>query len=253
MVASPPLTTMRARLLMGALLACAGTAARAAPVNSIQRLTVRDEGATTVVAIRGTATPTFTAYKLERPERVVIDVAGSRLENELEPMTVSSWSVSQVSVQAMGGQEAAVVRVLVGFARPSQFRVRAIGNDVVVTVIADEARPAVDAKARAEAEEARARAEAKWREAERMVAEAEARARAAEASGASGSAQLRKQAEEAAARRAQAEQAVTAAERRRAAVDEAAAAAERRRAEAERLATEAEARARAAQAAGAES
>src|SRR5512138_1828258 len=151
MVASPPLTTNR--VFLGACIALVGlSTARAAPSpNAIQRLTVREEGATTIVAVRGTATPTFTVYKLERPERVVIDVANARLEDELEPMTVSSWAVSQVSTQALGGQEAQVVRVLVGFARPSQYRVKAIGNDVVVTVIADDPRPAdgaADAEAR---------------------------------------------------------------------------------------------------------
>src|SRR5262245_21657724 len=221
MVASPPLTTMRARLLMGALLACAGTAARAAPVNSIQRLTVREEGATTIVAIRGTATPTFTVYKLERPERVVVDVAGARLENDLEPMTVSSWAVSQVTTQALGGQEAAVVRVLVGFARPSDYRVKAIGNDVVVTVIAREARPEADPRAG----EAGARAEARRREAEAAAAEADRRRIEAERAAGEGRKELE------------------AAEARRRAAEAAVAETERRRVEAERAAADAQARA----------
>src|SRR5262249_9566802 len=135
MVARPP---VRMRALVAVVcLAAAPALAAPAGVNAITKLESREEGATTIVTLRGTSTPTFTVYKLERPERVVVDVANARLGGDVDgPMAVNTWSVSQLAAQALGGQEAQVVRVLVGFARPSTYRVKAVGNDVVVTVIA---------------------------------------------------------------------------------------------------------------------
>src|SRR5262245_44248572 len=203
MVASPPLTT-RVRLLIALSLLGSG-AARAEPtLNGISRLVVHEDGATTTVAIRGSTTPTFTVYKLERPERVVVDVANARLAGEVEPMAVNSWAVGQVTAQALGGEEA-VVRVLVGFARPSEYHVKAVGKDVVVTVVAREPKPAdtvgpalAEAEARrAAAEQAAAQAEAKRRAAEAAAADAAARAKASEAAGAADAAKRRREAEDA--------------------------------------------------------
>src|SRR5262245_48417765 len=115
MVASPPLTTS-VRAVLGILLVGMGTAHADPALTGIARLAVSEDGATTTVTIRGSATPTFTVYKLERPERVVVDVANARLLNDVEPMAVNTWAVTQVAAQGLGGDEAAVVRVLVGFA-----------------------------------------------------------------------------------------------------------------------------------------
>src|SRR5262249_41686964 len=85
MVASPLLTTsVRALLVASALALLAGTAHAGPTVNAVQRVTVREEGATTIVTVRGSTTPTFTVYKLERPERVVVDLANARLGSEVE-------------------------------------------------------------------------------------------------------------------------------------------------------------------------
>src|SRR5262245_37339538 len=98
MVARPPV-----RACAFFALCIVGAPALAAPgQNAIQRLDTREEGGTTVVTIRGTTTPTFTVYKLERPERVVIDVANARLAGDLDgPRSVNSWAVSQLAAQAL--------------------------------------------------------------------------------------------------------------------------------------------------------
>src|SRR5512142_3036433 len=92
MVASPLLTTGARVLVVAALVGLAPARADTLALNGISRLTVREEGATTTVAIRRSATPTFTVYKLERPERVVVDVANVRLVPDVEPMAVNSWA-----------------------------------------------------------------------------------------------------------------------------------------------------------------
>src|SRR5262245_37105921 len=148
MVASPLLTT-QLRPLIAFCALVAGTASADADVkpragNTVRRLDLGEEGAATTVSIRGSATPTFTVYKLERPERVVVDVANAELATGAEgPQAANTWAVGQVSAQALHGQDSALVRVMVGFARPSAYRVKAVGNDVVVTVSALEARPAM--------------------------------------------------------------------------------------------------------------
>src|SRR5215467_9973171 len=116
MVARPP---VRALVAVVCVIAGAARAGAAPGVNAIQKLDTREDGGTTVVTIVGTTTPTFTVYKLERPERVVV-VANARLGTDADgPRGVITWAVSQVATQALGGQEAQTVRVLVGFARPS--------------------------------------------------------------------------------------------------------------------------------------
>src|SRR5215831_6284237 len=183
MVASPLLTTST-RIFLAMSILGFGIAHAAPAVNGVSHIGVREEGATTVVTVSGTTTPTFTVYKLERPERVVVDLANARLTGDVEPMAVNAWAVAQVSAQALSGQEAAVVRVLVGFARPSDYRVKAVGNDVVVTVTARSPRPAevssaeVDARRKA-AEDAAAQAESRRSAAEQAAAQAEARRGAA--------------------------------------------------------------------------
>jgi type IV pilus assembly protein PilQ len=206
--------------------------ARAEPaVNAVSGISVREEGATTVVTIRGSTTPTFTVYKLERPERVVVDLANARLGGDVEPMAVNGWAVGQVSAQALAGDDAAVVRVLVGFARPSEYHVKAAGRDVVVSVSAREPKPveaASDAR-RSAAEDAAARAEARRVEAEKGAAQAEARRGAAEQAASAAQAEKEKAELETAAAAARTAQAADAAARAAAARKDA----EAKRAEAE--------------------
>ena len=108
MVASPLLTT-RLRVFLAAMALGVGVGngiAQAEPVvNGVSKLSVGEDGQTTVVTIRGTTTPTFTVYKLERPERVVVDLANARLTGDVEPTAVNSWAVAQVAAQALSGED----------------------------------------------------------------------------------------------------------------------------------------------------
>src|SRR5262245_10402759 len=100
MVGSPLLTTSM-RVFLAVSILSVGVANAAPAVNGVSKIGVREEGATTVVTVSGTATPTFTVYKLERPERVVVDLANARLLGDVEPMAVNAWAVTQVSAQAL--------------------------------------------------------------------------------------------------------------------------------------------------------
>ncbi len=126
--------------------------------NRVRSVDHSEVGGATKILIRGSGTPTFTVYKLDRPSRVVVDVANARLDgNEKATWQINSWAVGQVAAHSLDGNS--VVRVVVGMARPGSYKVRAVGSDVLVTVTPRDAKPA-DASAAARARAVKARAEA---------------------------------------------------------------------------------------------
>ena len=178
--------------------------------NTIRDVSARADGGKTVITLRGTATPSFTAYRLEQPARLVVDLAGGRLGAENGPLDVDTWAVGQIAFAQYSTTTTRSARVMIGLKRAATYDVKARGNDVVITVIPEELPPAAPAapaiaaeeaktgKARAsrlvaearqkdaearqkDAEVARGRAEAEARAAENVTAQATAKAQAAEA------------------------------------------------------------------------
>ena len=122
---------------------------------------------TTTLRIGGTTDPTFTVYKLERPLRVVVDIANASLDGRLgradgDKLTwsVNSWSVSQVLAHPIRGAGQSTVRFVIGLARPGTYRVNASGNDVVVEIAPRDPAPRRLNSARAAEAVAAARARA---------------------------------------------------------------------------------------------
>ncbi len=123
-----------------------GSADAKADANKADRtivgLSSKAESAQTTLRIKGSATPTFTVYKLENPDRIVVDIVGSSLSSKLRKdgdkavWSVNSWAVGQVSAHNMSKSSGELVRVVVGLSRASSYQVKAIGNDVVVEVTA---------------------------------------------------------------------------------------------------------------------
>ncbi len=196
--------------------------------NSIAAVDQTSAGAMTTIRIKGTQAAKFSVYRLERPTRIVIDIAGADLSTALSGdhetsavMATNSWAVSQVAASALedGGK---VVRVVVSLARPGRYDVKAAGNDIIVTVTARDAAPV--AASAADVSSARAEADVAKREragaikaaaaAELAKRDAEATATAAKATAATAAGEaerLRKQAAIDADRAAKAEKAAAAA------------------------------------------
>ncbi|HUH05776.1 MAG TPA: type IV pilus secretin PilQ [Kofleriaceae bacterium] len=144
----------------------------------------------TRILIRGSSTPTFTVYKLDRPSRVVVDIASSRLAvpdgDDKGVWSINSWAVGEISAHPLGSAGASVTRVVVGLARPGTYKVKAVGNDVLIIVTARDAAPVnadpaatkraeADARAaRADAAKARRDADATSAVAARQIADAKA-------------------------------------------------------------------------------
>ncbi len=169
--------------------------------NQVRSVAHSEIGSATKILVRGTATPTFTVYKLERPSRVIVDVANATLAKGLvgdegkATWQLNTWAVGQVAAHPMGGDRGAVVRVVVGLARAATYKVEAVGKDVVVIVSPRDAKPAVlDGVERERATQARAEADRARREAaqaKQRTAAAEAAAAAANRNASSARAQAR--------------------------------------------------------------
>jgi type IV pilus assembly protein PilQ len=125
-------------------------------LGEVKAVLAEEQGDKTVVRIRSTGTPTFTAYRLERPARVVIDLANSGLASSVEsPMDVGSWSVSQVASMQFRDESSAVTRIMIALRRNATYDVKADASDVVVVVSPTEPKPADAALSAADVAKAR--------------------------------------------------------------------------------------------------
>src|SRR5260370_34871868 len=119
----------------------AGVVAHAAEMNVVSQVTARAEGSKTIITVHGSATPSFTAYRLERPARVVVDFAGSRLKSSDGPIDVDTWAVGQIATAQYADERVHTARVMIGFKRPATYDVPPAGRDVAITITAGEPRP----------------------------------------------------------------------------------------------------------------
>src|SRR5512142_1260936 len=123
-----------------ALLSLASPAGAAGPLNVVRGVVAAESGGATVVTILGSETATFTSYKLERPQRLAIEVARCRLQGVDSPVDVSSWAVGQVAISEGTGAQR-VCRVLIHLRRDASYGVRAVGGNVVVKIVPHDAKP----------------------------------------------------------------------------------------------------------------
>src|SRR5439155_18014185 len=154
--------------------------ARADGKNEVRAVTFDEDGGITRVHVRGAQTPTFTAYKLERPSRVVIDLPQARLAEALRGhesaavFTPGTWAVSTIAAQQL---DDGAVRVIVTLARPGRYDVKTDGTEVVVMVMPRDpapktASPEQLARLQAETDEVRKQAQVATETAQHSRAEA---------------------------------------------------------------------------------
>jgi colicin import membrane protein len=185
---------MRLRTLLALLLAIAASPrARAADVNVITSVEVKDEGAAVVLSVKGSRKPSFTTFSMADPPRFVIDFSESRFQGVAGDIPVRDGVIQLVKNLSYGSDATAIARVMIAFeVEVSPPAVEDVGEMLVVR-IAKPGVPAVAATERAAPEVAQpdpaqaeaaanARAEAERREREELAArareEAQAQARA---------------------------------------------------------------------------
>ncbi|MCA2976711.1 MAG: type IV pilus secretin PilQ [Myxococcaceae bacterium] len=120
------------RLLASAVLIAAG-AAVAAPMNELKGLVVERSGATTLVRVEATDTPVFTVFRLQDPDRLVVDVSSAR-RGLLKSHYDGAGAVAGVVVSQFSEKSAEVARLLIGLDGAGSYDVRAEGTTLVVRV-----------------------------------------------------------------------------------------------------------------------
>src|SRR5690242_14092351 len=78
-LATPASARLAAVFSAGIALALATPAHAGGSKNEIRDVSIEDRGSVTEIRLRGSGTPTFSVYRLERPTRVVVDVAQATL------------------------------------------------------------------------------------------------------------------------------------------------------------------------------
>ena len=181
------------------VIAAAAAAAHADGKNEVRAVTFDEDAGVTRVHVRGAEAPMFTAYKLDRPSRVVIDLPRAKLADALKghesaaTFTPSTWAVSTIAAQQL---DDGTVRVIVTLARPGRYDVKTVDNEVTVVVTARDPAPKTvspEDLARMQAESERAKQLADQAEHARASAQQQADASRAEADAAKAEAErLRK-------------------------------------------------------------
>ncbi|MBN2525910.1 MAG: type IV pilus secretin PilQ [Deltaproteobacteria bacterium] len=205
---------VKALIVAFAVAVCAGTTMAAAPgkTNQIHAVDVVQRGSQTVVTVKGSSRPMYTAFKLSTPKRLVLDLANSSLKGVPALLEKSTTLVGGVAVSEFTTGKVRVSRVMINFRKEASYRVKVKGNVLEVTLSggpqkesaqepqvpkeqvislanaeqrikaveksADERVKQVEQKATAEVQNARIQAEARVAEADARVAQAEKAAQA---------------------------------------------------------------------------
>ncbi|MBU1537431.1 hypothetical protein KKF84_19100, partial [Myxococcota bacterium] len=116
-------------------------------VNHIAKVTIRNSGATTDILLVGSRPATFSAYRHDSPPRVVLELSRTKISNFPRPIAVDSWSVSQVSQEAI--DQGRGVRITVSLAKRGSYQVVSLGKTVKISITAFQPFPEASRKASA--------------------------------------------------------------------------------------------------------
>ncbi len=140
--------------------------------NQVDGLTVEElDDGTTVLRLKGTSKPTFNVYRLEGPDRLVVDIAKSAKGSVVPHVPLDTWACGRVTVNGVAERDANLVRVVVELKRESSYIVVPDGDSLVVTVTPREA-PPEQYFARKSAAKRKAELESQTRRAEKLEADA---------------------------------------------------------------------------------
>jgi len=110
--------------------------------NQVDGLSVEElDDGTTVLRLKGTLKPTFNVYRLDDPDRLVVDIAKSAKGQVVPHVPLDTWACGRVTVGAVSERGANLVRVVVQLKREASYIVVPDGDTLVVTVTPREAPP----------------------------------------------------------------------------------------------------------------
>ena len=140
--------------------------------NQVDGLSVEEfDDGTTVLRLQGTSKPTFNVYRLEDPERLVIDIAKSAKGNVVPHVPLDTWACGRVTVSGVSERGANLVRMVVELKREASYIVVPDGDFLVVTVTPREM-PPEQYFARKSAAKHKAELESQHRHADQLTADA---------------------------------------------------------------------------------
>ncbi|MBS2026147.1 MAG: AMIN domain-containing protein, partial [Deltaproteobacteria bacterium] len=102
--------------------------------NQAARITAVETSPDGRLAIRGTAKPSFTVFKMTEPSRLVIDLTGSDVTKLASPLAVKLDGVRGVTAAQFDEGSRRVARLVVGLDGDVKYDVTASGNDLFVAI-----------------------------------------------------------------------------------------------------------------------
>ncbi|MCG3174557.1 MAG: hypothetical protein GMKNLPBB_02802 [Myxococcota bacterium] len=103
--------------------------------NTVSAVQVRTEGANAIVTIQCTAAPDFTTFRLQDPERFVVDVSGVKLKNVAPRSETKLPVLSEWRAAAVGEGEKAQGRFTFYVAKDAEVDAKINGNSLVLKLI----------------------------------------------------------------------------------------------------------------------
>ncbi|MCP4599485.1 MAG: type IV pilus secretin PilQ [Proteobacteria bacterium] len=104
------------------------------PSNQIRDIQVAEKGDKTVITIVGSKRPSFTAFKLMSPKRLVIDFANSKVRGVPSIIDKTTGIVRGVAVSEYSVKDMPVSRVMINFQKDAAYRVRVKGNKLIASL-----------------------------------------------------------------------------------------------------------------------
>jgi type IV pilus assembly protein PilQ len=132
------------------------TPTRKAPVR-VSTIDVDGNDTTAFVRVRGWKDPTFTVFRLDHPDRVVVDLRNADLsELSAKGALTGKGPVLSVTPSHIADEKASVGRIVIAVTRDARYDVHAEGNDLIVEIRSSAASNAPVARAPVETKPASA-------------------------------------------------------------------------------------------------
>ena len=111
-------------------------------INRVDGLSIDEsEDGTTTLLLRGTSKATFNVYRLEGPDRLVVDISSAARGKVVPFISADTWAVGRVNIAPISEGGGEVLRVTVDLKRESSYLVVPAGNDLNITVTPSEVPP----------------------------------------------------------------------------------------------------------------
>ena len=110
--------------------------ASATPQGSVvvSSIETQDAESAREVVIHASSKPTFSVFRLSEPFRVLVDINDAKMKSPIDLMKVQDGVIRYVSTNQFADETSAILRVEIALERPTQYEVRARGEDIIVSI-----------------------------------------------------------------------------------------------------------------------